>query len=70
MQTLGGKVVARVAERCRAAGVECVAVGGGVDVAAAEALRKLGCATLEQGDLERAGYELVYRPRVRSCIEV
>lgn len=58
LQTLGGKVVARVAERCRAAGVECVAVGGGVDAAAAEALGSIGCATLEQGDLSRAGHEL------------
>ena len=58
LQTLGGKVVARVAERCRAAGVECIAVGGGVDVAAAEALHRIGCATLEQGDLSLAGHEL------------
>lgn len=58
MSTLGGKVVARVAQRCRVAGVACVAVGGGVDVAAANELRKLGCDCLEQGDLERAGYQL------------
>ena len=58
LQTLGGKVVARVAERCRSAGVECIAVGGGVDAAAAEALRRIGCATLEQGDLSLAGHEL------------
>jgi glycerate 2-kinase len=58
MSTLGGKVVVRVAERCAAAAVACIAVGGGVDVAAANELRKLGCDSLEQGDLEHAGYQL------------
>jgi glycerate kinase len=58
MSTLGGKVVARVAKRCLAAGVACIAVGGGVDVAAANELRKLGCECLEQGDLQTAGYRL------------
>jgi glycerate kinase len=54
-QTLRGKVVAAVARRCRAAGIECIAVGGRVDPAVAEQLRTLGARTLEQGDLEAAG---------------
>ena len=58
MQTLGGKVVARVAERCRAAGVECIAVGGGVDVAAAEALRRWAVPPSSRVTLHCAGYEL------------
>ncbi len=57
-QTLRGKVVAAVAEACRAAGVECVAVAGAVEPAAARALGGLGVATFACGDLERAGSEL------------
>ena len=57
-QTLRGKVVAAVAERCRAAGVPCIAVGGQVGPSAAHALEALGVRTLEQGDLELAGAEL------------
>jgi glycerate 2-kinase len=57
-QTLSGKVVALVAERCRSAGVPCTAVGGAVEAAAAAALARAGCATHRQGDLERAGREL------------
>jgi glycerate 2-kinase len=45
MQTLSGKVVALVAERCRLAGVPCTAVGGAVEPAAAAALARVGCAT-------------------------
>jgi glycerate 2-kinase len=58
MQTLSGKVVALVAERCRTAGVPCTAVAGVVDAAAAAALADAGCATHRQGDLEAAGREL------------
>ena len=58
MQTLRGKVVAAVAARCGAAGVPCIAVGGGVEPEAAEALRERGVRCHEQGDLERAGAEL------------
>jgi glycerate 2-kinase len=58
MQTLRGKVVSAVAARCREAGVPCVAVGGVVDVEAADALAELGVRCHEQGDLERAGLEL------------
>ncbi len=54
-QTLHGKVVAAVAERCGSAGVACVAVGGQVDSTAAAALQALGVQTLEQGELELAG---------------
>jgi glycerate 2-kinase len=60
-QTLSGKVVAQVADICRRAGVQCIAVGGVVEPAAAEELRRRGCETHEQGDLERAGRELASR---------
>jgi glycerate 2-kinase len=54
-QTLHGKVVVRIAERCAAAAVACVAIGGRVDVDAAAELARRGCRTLEDGDLEHAG---------------
>ena len=57
-QTLRGKVVSAVAQRCRRAGVTCIAVGGIVEPGAATALAKLGADTLQQGDLEAAGAEL------------
>ena len=60
-QTLRGKVVSAVAQRCRSAGVACVAVGGIVEPDAAAALAELGAETLEQGDLEAAGAELAAR---------
>jgi glycerate 2-kinase len=60
-QTLSGKVVARVADLCARSGVQCIAVGGKVEPAAAEELRRRGCDTHEQGDLERAGRELASR---------
>ncbi len=60
-QTLRGKVVSAVAERCRSAGVTCIAVGGIVEVEAAAALAELGADTLQQGDLETAGAELAAR---------
>jgi glycerate kinase len=60
-QTLRGKVVSAVAERCRDAGVTCVAVGGIVEPEAAAALAELGAGTLQQGDLEAAGAELAAR---------
>ena len=60
-QTLRGKVVSAVAQRCRSAGVRCVAVGGIVEPDAAAALAELGADTLEQGDLEAAGAELAAR---------
>jgi glycerate kinase len=60
-QTLSGKVVAEVATRAATAGVPCVAVGGVVEPAAAAELARLGCRTLEQGDLDRAGGELAAR---------
>ena len=41
-QTLRGKVVSAVAQRCRSAGVACVAVGGIVEPDAAAALAELG----------------------------
>ncbi|HEU0195348.1 MAG TPA: glycerate kinase [Gaiellales bacterium] len=58
MQTLSGKVVALVAERCRLAGVPCTAVGGAVERPAAAALGRIGCVTHRRGDLELAGREL------------
>jgi glycerate kinase len=58
LQTLQGKVVARVADKCAAAGVPCVAVAGQIAPAVADELRRRGCETYEQGDLERAGREL------------
>jgi glycerate kinase len=60
-QTLRGKVVSAVAERCRSAGVTCIAVGGIVEPGAAAALAELGADTLQQGDLEAAGAELAAR---------
>jgi glycerate kinase len=57
-QTLRGKVVSAVAQRCRSAGVGCIAVGGIVEPGAAAALAELGADTLQQGDLEAAGAEL------------
>jgi glycerate kinase len=60
-QTLSGKVVARVADLCAGSGVQCIAVGGLVEPVAAEELRRRGCDTYEQGDLERAGRELASR---------
>jgi glycerate kinase len=60
-QTLSGKVVAEVAGRSAAAGVACVAVGGVVEPDAADELRRRGCETLEQGDLDLAGGELAAR---------
>jgi glycerate kinase len=60
-QTLSGKVVAEVAGRSAAAGVACVAVGGVVEPDAAAELRRRGCETLEQGDLDLAGGELAAR---------
>jgi glycerate 2-kinase len=58
MQTLRGKVVSAVAERCRAAGVPCIAVGGQVEPQAAAELARVGARCHEQGDLELAGAEL------------
>jgi len=60
-QTLRGKVVSAVAQRCRGAGVPCIAVGGIVEPDAAAALAELSAGTLQQGDLEAAGAELAAR---------
>jgi glycerate 2-kinase len=60
-QTLSGKVVAEVASRSVSAGVACVAVGGVVEPDAAAELRRRGCETLEQGDLDLAGGRLAAR---------
>jgi glycerate kinase len=60
-QTLQGKVVSHVADLSRGMDVQCIAVGGIVEPAAAEELRRRGCDTHEQGDLERAGRELASR---------
>jgi glycerate kinase len=57
-QTLRGKVVAAVAGACRAAGVECIAVGGAVEPDGAHGLVELGATTLACGDLELAGARL------------
>jgi glycerate 2-kinase len=57
-QTLSGKVVGHVADLCRGIDVQCIAVGGVVEPAAAKELRRRGCETHEQGDLVRAGREL------------
>ena len=46
---------------CRASGVQCIAVGGIVEPAAAEELERRGCETHKQGDMERAGRELASR---------
>jgi glycerate kinase len=61
VQTLQGKVVGYVADLCRGIDVQCIAVGGIVEPAAAEELERRGCDTHEQGDLERAGRELASR---------
>jgi glycerate 2-kinase len=60
--TLGGKVVAMVADKCARARVQCIAVGGLVDAAAAGELERRGCETYECGDMRRAGAELAARP--------
>ena len=61
-QTLSGKVVATTSlTSARRAGVQCIAVGGIVEPVAAEELRRRGCETHEQGDMERAGRELASR---------
>jgi glycerate kinase len=60
-QTLSGKIVGHVADLCRASGVQCIAVGGIVEPAAAEELERRGCETHKQGDMERAGRELASR---------
>jgi glycerate 2-kinase len=60
-QTLSGKVVAEVADICLRSGVQCIAVGGVVEPVAAEELRRRGCETHQQSDLERAGRELASR---------
>jgi glycerate kinase len=59
--TLGGKVVATVADKCAAAGVKCIAVGGVVDREAAEELERRGCETYERSDMEQAAVELAAR---------
>jgi glycerate 2-kinase len=61
MQTLDGKVVVRVAERCREAGVQCFAVGGRVDPDAAAALAGRGCEAVESSDLVAGGHMLTTR---------
>jgi glycerate 2-kinase len=60
-QTLRGKVVSHVADLSGGMDVQCIAVGGIVEPAAAEELKRRGCDTHEQGDLERAGRELASR---------
>jgi glycerate kinase len=60
--TLAGKVVATVADKCARASVQCIAVGGIVDPAAAGELQRRGCETYECGDMRRAGAELAARP--------
>ena len=60
-QTLRGKVVSYVADLCGGISVHCIAVGGIVEPVAAEELRRRGCETHQQGDLERAGRELASR---------
>ena len=60
-QTLRGKVVSYVADLCGGISVQCIAVGGIVEPVAAEELRRRGCETHQQGDLERAGRELASR---------
>lgn len=61
MQTLSGKVVARVAAGCRAAGVDCIAVGGSVEPGAAEELAGRGVIVHEQTDLRIAGRQVSNR---------
>jgi glycerate kinase len=60
--TLAGKVVGTVADKCARARVQCIAVGGVVDAAAARELERRGCETYECGDMRRAGAELAARP--------
>jgi glycerate kinase len=60
--TLGGKVVATVADKCTRASVQCIAVGGIVDPVVAGELERRGCETYECGDMRRAGAELAARP--------
>ena len=69
-QTLRGKVVSAVAQRCRSAGVTCIAVGGIVEPDAAAALAELGAghpaAGRPRGGRRRAGGEATARwPAVR-----
>jgi glycerate 2-kinase len=64
--TLGGKVVATVADRCARTGVRCIAVGGIVDREAAGELARRGCETYQCGDMERAGSALAARPWPQS----
>ncbi len=61
MQTLSGKVVARVAAGCRAAGVDCIAVGGSVEPGAADELAGRGVIVHEQTDLRIAGRQVSNR---------
>ncbi len=51
-QTLGGKVVARIAEHAHARGVATYAFGGRVDAVAAHALAQRGCETIEIAERE------------------
>jgi hypothetical protein len=51
-----------VADKCARARVQCIAVGGLVDAAAAGELERRGCETYECGDMRRAGAELAARP--------
>jgi hypothetical protein len=51
-------VVAAVAGACRAAGVECIAVGGAVEPDGARGLAEMGATTLACGDLGLAGTRL------------
>jgi glycerate kinase len=60
-QTLSGKVVARVAAGCRAAGVDCIAVGGSVEPGAAAELARRGVHVHEQTDLRVAGRQVSNR---------
>lgn len=64
--TLGGKVVATVADKCARASVTCIAVGGIVDPDAARELERRGCETYECGDMRRAGSQLAARRWPRS----
>jgi glycerate 2-kinase len=56
-QTLHGKAVAAVVERCAATGVPVAAVGGRIEIADGD----LRATLLEEGDLDRAGAELARR---------
>ena len=59
--TLGGKVVATVADKCARTRVKCIAVGGILDADAAGELERRGCETYECGDMRRAGAALAAR---------